>query len=297
MSATNGRRPTCRASPGCLFPDRASAASAAASSPARWPICSAGASLLPRWPCSRWPEGSSSRSRCRASAVSSAPDGFVASARQMLAHLAQPAAPCDLCRRLRRAVQLHRHLHLCQLSPRRAALLLHADAAWARCSPPISAAVWWCRGSGAPSPCSAAAASCSASSRCGRPARSCCSPRRSPVIVIGLTLCATCGLIVPGGFHRLRHHHRQGGTLGGRRALRLELLYRRQRRRLSRRFCLGRRRLDRLRRRHRRQPGDHGGDRRHRVGAIARVIESRECKGGDEELIIRARMPARLVAG
>ena len=77
--------------------------------------------------------------------------------------------------------------------------------------------------------------------------------------------------IVPGGFHRLRHHHRQGGTLGGRRALRLELLYRRQRRRLSRRICLGRRRLDRLRRYHRRQPGDHGGDRRHRVGAIAGV--------------------------
>ena len=99
-----------------------------------------------------------------------------------------------------------------------------------------------------------------------------------PVIVIGLTLCATCGLVVPGGFHRLRHHHRQGGALGGRRALRLELLYRRQRRRLSRRFCLGCRRLDRLRRHHRRQPGDHGGDRRHRVGAIARVIESRECK-------------------
>jgi predicted MFS family arabinose efflux permease len=83
-----------------------------------------------------------------------------------------------------------------------------------------------------------------------------------PVIVIGLTLSATCGLVC------------QAVSTGyvittGRRALRFELLYRRQRRRLSRRICLGRRRLDRLRRYHHRQPGDHGGDRRHGVGAIA----------------------------
>ena len=35
---------------------------------------------------------------------------------------AQPAAACDLCGRLRRAVQLHRHVHLSELPSRRAAV-------------------------------------------------------------------------------------------------------------------------------------------------------------------------------
>ena len=106
---------------------------------------------------------------------------------------AQPAAPCHLCRRLRRAVQFHRHLHLCELSPRRTAVLLHADALGALFASYLGGSLvvpWVGR----------------AIALFGR--------RRFvlgiialwaagtlmllappvPVIVIGLTLCATCGL-------------------------------------------------------------------------------------------------------
>ena len=74
---------------------------------------------------------------------------------------------------------------------------------------------------------------------------------------------------VPGDIDRLCDHDGQGRTFLGGRSLCLVLLCRRQRRRVSDRLRLERRRLDRLRRRHRRGAGGHGGDRRHSLGSLA----------------------------
>ena len=56
-------------------------------------------------------------------------EGLATSARQMLRHLKNPQLARHLRDRLRRAVQLHRRVHLCELPPRRPALLLLLDAA------------------------------------------------------------------------------------------------------------------------------------------------------------------------
>ena len=93
---------------------------------------------------------------------------------------AQSAPPCDLRGRVRRLVQLHRHLHVCELSPGRGRPISSRRRCWAPCSPPILPEVSRCLGSAVPSCCSAAAASCLASSRCGSAAPSCCWRRRCP---------------------------------------------------------------------------------------------------------------------
>ena len=126
------------ASPASTSRARASAASAAASCPACSPISSAGAA--PSW-CSP---------RCRSPARSTVAlllprekdfvrsEGLGASARQMLRHLRNPQLARDLCDRLRRAVQLHRGVHLCELPPRRG----RPTASPRRCSARSSSPTW-----------------------------------------------------------------------------------------------------------------------------------------------------------
>ncbi len=74
---------------------------------------------------------------------------------------------------------------------------------------------------------------------------------------------------VPGGFDRLRHHHRQGGALVRRRPLCFDVLHRRQRRRFSDGIYLECCRLDRVRCRHRCRSARHGGGCLAGVGAFA----------------------------
>ena len=73
---------------------------------------------------------------------------------------------------------------------------------------------------------------------------------------------------VPDNLDRICHAHRQGGPLVGGRALCLDLLYRRQRRRVPDRHRLDDGRLERLRRGDRRHAGHHGDHRRRVVGLI-----------------------------
>ena len=86
----------------------------------------------------------------RASGSSCAPAAFWLRSRYMLRHLRDRAADRDLCHRLRRAVQLHRHLHLCEFPSRGAALSRFRRRCLAPCSsliwPPASLVPWVGRG-------------------------------------------------------------------------------------------------------------------------------------------------------
>ncbi len=61
-------------------------------------------------------------------------EGLGASARQMLRHLQESAAPRHLCDRLRHPVQLPRGVHLCELPSRRARPTGSPRRCWARSS-------------------------------------------------------------------------------------------------------------------------------------------------------------------
>ena len=126
----------------------------------------------------------------------------------------------------------------------------------------------WCPGSGAASRCSAAAASCLALSPSGSPALFCCSRRRSALLSPG-SRCAPPAGCCARPFRPATSSHRQGGALVRRRPLRLDLLHRRQRRRVPHRVCLERRWLDRLRRDDPGDAADRRRDRRSRLGAAA----------------------------
>src|SRR6516162_9165480 len=180
----------------------------------------------------------------------------------------QSAAPCDLRGGLRRFVQLHRHLHLRELSLGGGALLLLADTAGRtlrhlsgrKLYGPVGRA---CRRLVRPPPL--------------RARRHRIVDRRCPPAAGTAGACDHCRAYdlrrlrnaVPGDIDRLCDHHGQGRTLLGRRSLCLVFLCRRQRRRVSDRPRLERGRLDRLHRCHRRRAGGHAGDRRLGAGSLA----------------------------
>ena len=103
------------------------------------------------------------------------------------------------------------------------------------------------RRSPAASRCSAAAASCSALSPSGSPALCCCSRRLSASSLPGLRCAPPAGCCAR-PFRQATSSPSSRRALVGRRSLRLDLLHRRQRRRVPHRVCLERRWLDRLRR-------------------------------------------------
>ena len=180
--ASTWRRPAsadfaAASSPACS-PTRSAGATASSNSPAMTLACGlAVAAILPR-------ERNfvALRRACRLGAADARPP-------------AQSAAACDLCGRLRHAVQFRRAVHLCELRAGGAAVQSVADAARRDLRHLSRRRCRGARGSGARSRASGGARWSSARSGCGSCGALLTLVPSLPVIVVGLAVAAACGFI------------------------------------------------------------------------------------------------------